>query len=157
MNSACAPRQTASAFSANQLRKSPNFTAVKKSGPTANSPRTKPCFSPSGQLFHILAEVQIPEGARLVLNFRGLPVVLTSKALKSGHKPASVQDHVQTVEFLVDRTSIEAFVNKGEISSTRFALPKSNGLSLKAEGGPVAIRSLTLFRLNSAWLDKPEN
>ena len=55
---------------------------------------------------------------------------------------------------LVDRTSVDTFVNEGELSSTRFALPKSNGLSLKAEGGPVTIQSLTLYRLNSAWSDE---
>jgi fructan beta-fructosidase len=112
-------------------------------------------LAPAGQLFHVLAEVQIPEGARLIFNLRGVPVVLTSKTLESGHKPATVQDRVQTIEFLIDRTSVEAFVNEGEVSSTRYALPRSNGLSLKAEGGTVTIQSLTLFRLNSAWPDEP--
>jgi fructan beta-fructosidase len=51
----------------------------------------------------------------------------------------------------VDRTSIEAFVNDGEVSSTRYALPKDAGLSLKAEGGSVTIQSLAGYRLNSAW------
>jgi sucrose-6-phosphate hydrolase SacC (GH32 family) len=50
----------------------------------------------------------------------------------------------------VDRASIEAFVNRGEISSTRFVLPKENGLSVKAEGGSVTIQSLTVYQLNPA-------
>jgi sucrose-6-phosphate hydrolase SacC (GH32 family) len=57
------------------------------------------------------------------------------------------------VEFLVDRASIEAFVNRGEISSTRFVLPNENGLSMKAEGGSVIIQSLTVYPLNSTWPD----
>ena len=56
--------------------------------------------------------------------------------------------------FLVDRASIEAFVNRGEISSTRFVLPHENGLSAKAEGGPVTLQSLTVYPLKSAWSDK---
>ena len=57
------------------------------------------------------------------------------------------------VEILVDRTSVETFVNGGEVSSTRYALPKHNGLSVKAEGGAVTIQSLTVYPLNSAWAE----
>jgi levanase/fructan beta-fructosidase len=62
-----------------------------------------------------------------------------------------VQGRIQKVELLVDRTSIEVFVNNGEVSSTRYVLPRGNGLSVKAEGGPANIKSLTLHRLDSAW------
>jgi len=44
-------------------------------------------------------------------------------------------------------------VNQGEISSTRFVLPNENGMSVKAEGGPATIESLTVYSLNSAWKD----
>jgi len=110
-------------------------------------------LEPSGRLFHIRAEVNIPSGARLTFNIRGVPVILTSKTVESGTSPASVFDQIKTVEILVDRTSIETFVNQGEISSTRFVLPHENGLSVKAEGGVVTIRSLTVYLLNSAWPD----
>ena len=108
-------------------------------------------LEPSGQLFHIEAEISIPENAKLIFNLRGVPVVLTAKTFESGHKPATVQDQIKKVEILVDRTSIEAFVNDGEVSSTRFVLPKASGLSVKAEGGSVTIQSLTVHALNSAW------
>jgi sucrose-6-phosphate hydrolase SacC (GH32 family) len=108
-------------------------------------------LEPSGQLFHIRAEVKIQPGARLIFNIRGITVVLTSKTVESGTSPASVFDQIKTVEILVDRTSIETFVNQGEISSTRFVLPHENGLSVKAEGGNVAIQSLTIYPLSSAW------
>jgi len=54
---------------------------------------------------------------------------------------------------LVDRTSIEAFVNGGEISSSRFVLPKENGVSVKAEQEAVTIESLAIYPLKSVWLD----
>ena len=108
-------------------------------------------LAPAGQLFHLEAEVSIAEGAKLVFNLRGIPVVLTSKTVASGHDPAGVQGQVQRVEMLVDRTSIETYVNDGEVSSTRYVLPKGNGLSVKAEGGAATIHSLKLYPLNSAW------
>ena len=77
--------------------------------------------------------------------------MLTSRAVENGTSPAELFDDVKTVEILVDRASIEVFVNGGEVSSTRFVLPKEDGLSVKTEGSPVEIRSLTVFNLKSAW------
>ena len=117
---------------------------------TLNANQVLP-LEPSGRLFRIKAELAIPDGAKLTFNIRGIPVVLTSKSIESGNPPASVAGEIKNVEILVDRASIEAFVNRGEISSTRFVLPHENGLSVKAEGGPVAIKSLTVYPLKSAW------
>jgi fructan beta-fructosidase len=111
-------------------------------------------LEPAGREFRIQAKVSIPEGARLTFHLRGVPVILTAKTIESGHNPAPVQDRIQTVEILIDRASVEAFVNQGEVSSTRFALPKESGLSVKAEGGPVGIESLTVYPLKSAWPDR---
>jgi fructan beta-fructosidase len=114
-------------------------------------------LEPAGQLFHILAQVGIPQGASLTFNIRGAPLILTSKTIESGPSHAAVSDQIKTVEILVDRTSIEAFVNRGEISSTRFVLPDENGLSVKAEGAPVTIQSLIVYPLNSAWTERKGN
>ncbi len=110
-------------------------------------------LEPAGRLFHIQAEVTIPGGSKLTFNIRGIPVVLTSNTIESGSARAQVMDQVKLVEILIDRTSIETFVNQGEISVTRFVLPRENGLSVKAEGGPVGIHSLAVFPLNSAWTE----
>lgn len=110
-------------------------------------------LAPDGQLFHLEADLEIPEGSHLILNLRGVPVILTSTTLESGHKPASVQGRIHHLEILIDRASIETYINDGEISSTRYALPKSNGLSAKAEGGPVTFKSLVIHTLRSAWPD----
>ena len=108
----------------------------------------------SGQLFRIKAELSIPEGAKLTFNLRGYPVILTSKTVESGTGPHAAQGEVKSVEILVDRASVETFVNKGEISSTRYFLPKQEGLSVKAEGGEVKIHSMSVSELKSMWGDK---
>jgi len=110
-------------------------------------------LEPSGRLFHIQAEVSIPPGAKLTFDIRGVPVILTAKTIESGAAPVGVADRIKTVELLVDRTSIEAFVNGGEISSSRFVLPKENGVSVKAEQEAVTIESLAIYPLKSVWLD----
>jgi levanase/fructan beta-fructosidase len=108
-------------------------------------------LEPSGQLYDVRAEVSIPAGARLTFNLRGETVVLTSKTMASGTNPTPVADRIRTVEILLDRGSIEAFANHGEISSTRYVLPAENGISLAADGGDVTIKSLVIYPLNSAW------
>jgi len=122
---------------------------------TLNAKEVLP-LEPAGQSYHIRAEVSIPDDAKLTFNIRGNPVILSSTTIKSGTGPTSVMDKIKTVEILVDRASIEAFVNQGEISSTRFVLPKENGLSVKADGGAVTFRSLTVYPLNSAWKEAGE-
>ena len=115
------------------------------------SANTSLLLEPAGRLYHLKAEVEIPAGAKLTFNLRGVPVVLTAQTVESGNAPVSVMDRVRTVEILLDHASVETFVNQGEVSSTRTVIPKDNGLSVKAEGGPVMIRSLTVYPLNSSW------
>ena len=114
-------------------------------------------LEPAGRLFHIQADLSIPEGAKLMFNIRGVPVVLTARSIESGANPATASGPIKRVEILVDRTSVEAFVNRGEISFTRFVLPKENGLSVRAEGGPVTIHSLAVYLLGSAWTEGIED
>ena len=111
----------------------------------------------AGELFRIKAEVSIPEGAKLTFNLRGFPVVLDSKNVNAGTGPHPVQGTVQTVEILVDRASVETFVNQGELSSTRNFQPHGNELSIKAEGGEITIRSLSVHPLKSIWSDEGRN
>lgn len=110
-------------------------------------------LEPAGELFHIRAEVGIPEGAKLIFRFRGNTVTLAANSVRSGNRTVAVPSPVQTVEFLLDRASIETYVNAGEISSTRYALPTEEGLSVRAEGGEVRLKSLVIYPLKSAWPD----
>lgn len=109
-------------------------------------------IAPAGQLYRIKAAVRVPEGAKLNFKIRGASVVLTQKTLESGHPPAAVAEQIQNVELLVDRTSIEAFANDGEISSTRVYLPSESGIHLSAENGDVLINAMTVCPLKSAWI-----
>ncbi len=108
-------------------------------------------LEPSGELYHIQAEVGIPEKARLTFDIRGVPLSLTASSIESGGATGAVVDSVKTVEILIDRTSIEAFVNGGEVSTSRCVLPDKSGLSVRADGGAVELRSLTVYPLKSAW------
>jgi len=104
-----------------------------------------------GEMYRLTADVEIPKGSTLVFTLRGESVALGNADLVSGAAHGSVQGRVQKIEILLDRVSIEAFVNDGELSSTRTILPKGEGLFVKADGGPATIRSLRLVPLKSTW------
>ncbi|MDF2440494.1 MAG: fructan beta-fructosidase [Abditibacteriota bacterium] len=105
----------------------------------------------TGDLFRIKMKVDVAQGATLTLHIRGVPLLLTQNSIACGTEPVPVIGELQSVEVLIDRTSIEAFANQGEVSLSRCFLPDESGLSLKASGGPVRIHSLSIFQLKSAW------
>ena len=105
----------------------------------------------SGDLFRIKAEVTIPEGGQLIFNLRGASVVLTSNMLECGGTRAPVRGTTENIEILLDRTSVEVFVNRGELSLSRCMLPETSGLWIRAEGNEASIRSMVVHRLRSAW------
>ncbi len=104
-----------------------------------------------GDLFPIQAEVEIPAGSSLNFRIRGTPVTLTNQAVACKSDPASVTGHVKTVEILVDRPSIETFVNEGEFSLSACFLPADDRLELASDRGPARIRSLRIFEIKSMW------
>ena len=104
-----------------------------------------------GDLFHIVAEVEIPKGATLTFHIRGADVVLTDHTIACNSQPTLAADHIKTVEILVDRTSIETFVNEGEISLSTCFLPADDHLTLECAHGSATLHSLQVFPLQSIW------
>jgi sucrose-6-phosphate hydrolase SacC (GH32 family) len=104
-----------------------------------------------GDLYRLKAEVSISAGAKLIVNLRGVDVAFTSKTIESGPSHAAARDEVKEIEILLDRASVECYVNHGEISSTRYILPPTQGISIRVEGGSDKIHALHLIELKSAW------
>ena len=105
----------------------------------------------AGGLFHILAEVEALRGSVLTFRIRGTPVTATDQSAACKSKPAPVATGVRKVEILVDRTSIETFVNDGEASLSACFLPTNDHLAVECSQGPVVIRSLRVFEMESIW------
>jgi fructan beta-fructosidase len=107
-------------------------------------------LEPSGETYEIDCELNISPKTKLTFNLLGNTVVLTSESIRSGNAHASLAKPPTTIQILVDRLSIETFINQGEVSSTRTILPVQSGLSLKSDG-PVEIQGLKVYPLKSAW------
>lgn len=104
-----------------------------------------------GSCYRIVAELTIAEHAKAVFDIRGSRVVLGRREIESGGATGTLTGDIRRVELLVDRSSIETFVNEGEISSSRCIIPSGSGISLHAEGGDVELRTVSVWPLRSAW------
>ena len=117
---------------------------------TLNAGQSLP-LAPTGDLFRIKAQLSLDEGATLTLNVRGGKVVLARQSMTWDTKPATFTKALAEFEVLVDRTSIEVFVNDGEASMSKCFLPTDSGLSLRATSGRVVFSRLSVVQLKSAW------
>jgi sucrose-6-phosphate hydrolase SacC (GH32 family) len=119
-------------------------------------PGENPLADVTGELFDIRAEIEV--GAQSVFEFtlRGQPISYSAAEQqitvlgKSAHV-TPVDGRIQ-LQILVDRTSIEVFVNAGRISFTSCCLPDpdNRALEFNAASG-VKVRSMQVYELKSAW------
>ena len=111
----------------------------------------------SGDLFHIVAQVEFSEGAALTFHLNGAAVTLTERSVACNSQPAAVPRGIKTVEILLDRTSVETFVNDGEVSVSACFLPTDTHLAVECVSGSATLRSLQVFPLRSIWDGLPRS
>ena len=112
----------------------------------------------TGELFDIRAEVALNGASAVGFKIRGEDVRydVAEKQLtfleRSG--PLVPQDGKIRLHVLVDRISIEAFGNNGELSMTSYFLPELDNadIGIYAEGGTATLVSLKVHELKSAWV-----
>ena len=112
----------------------------------------------TGELFDIRAEVALNDASAVGFKIRGEDVRydVADKQLtfleRSG--PLAPQDGKIRLHILVDRISIEAFGNNGELSMTSYFLPELDNadIGIYAEGGTATLVSLKVHELKSAWV-----
>jgi len=57
------------------------------------------------------------------------------------------------MEILLDKTSVEIFINDGEVPMAFYYIAEEDNkkLALVSEGGDVKLNSMHIFELKSAW------
>jgi sucrose-6-phosphate hydrolase SacC (GH32 family) len=116
-----------------------------------------PLSSVSGELFDLRAKIAPGSAKEVVLAVRGTPIQFdfVKRELQCLGKTASIElvEDVLPVQILVDRSSIEIFVNRGKTTMSFCFLPplEDKSLSLTAHGGEAEIKELAVWELNSIW------
>jgi len=119
-------------------------------------PGDNPLSGISGDLFDIEMEVALGKATEFGLRLHETAVTYAGGKINSIGRAAAVEpkDGVVALRILVDRASVETFVNNGEVSLTTSFLPKNvnTSLELYAKGAPVTIRRLRATKLKSSWV-----
>ncbi len=120
-------------------------------------PGENPLADVEGELFDIILRVDVArsECDAIVLDLRGNVVKYdVNHNLLHSHGtdvPMKPEAGVVEIRVLMDRLSLEAFGNRGEVSITNLARQQEAPLELRAEGGSAVIRSFELRELRSIW------
>jgi len=108
-------------------------------------------------LLHVKLKVKIPNGIWYTLYYKGNRIVTFNGNYDLMNQYQYIQDHpgeyVFEVEVLIDRTSVEAYFDRGKmVTVTPLKEPKSDeGLFLNAAEDELIIHSLKVYELKSIW------
>jgi len=141
----------------------------------AISQENTPIQGPQGGLYRIKTRIHIGDAESLHFNIRGFDLEYDVRGRKFRHptnelwqqwshfdalpKLRPLDSGVITIEILVDRTSLEVFVNEGEafFYAGRRNLYKFQGkhdLLLSAKGGEATVKSIKVSEINPIWNEK---
>ena len=121
-------------------------------------PGEDPLAGLTGELFDIRAELALNDATAVGFKIRGQDVRYDVAAQeltfleRSG--PLAPQNGKIRLQILVDRISIEAFGNDGNLSMTSYFLPDLDNadIGIYAEGSPATLVSLKVHELRSSWV-----
>ncbi len=111
----------------------------------------------TGELFDIRAEVALNDASEFGFKIRGhdirYNVAEQQLTFLERSGPLAPQNGSIQLQILVDRISIEAFGNAGELSMTSYFLPALDNadVGIYAEGGTATLSSLKVHELKSSW------
>jgi fructan beta-fructosidase len=116
-----------------------------------------PLAKVSGELFDIELCIEPGSAKGIVLDVRGTPIRYDVAAKRLSclgtSAPVELSQGALKLRVLVDRSTIEIFAADGRVNMAYGFLPAQDNkrLSLSAEGGEAAVRSLDVWQLQSAW------
>jgi fructan beta-fructosidase len=113
----------------------------------------------SGDLFDIVAEVDPGDAEAVGLTVRGVPIIFDVKkgemVCKNVRAPLKTDSGLVRLRALVDRGSIELFVNGGQAALSLGVIPPDDNRTLEifSRGGAARARSLEVYQMKSAWTE----
>lgn len=113
-------------------------------------------------VFEMIAEINLGTAKEVRINIRGEEAVYQAAkrqlTFMDSKVPVISTENKLKLHLIVDRNSVEIYVNQGEASITRlfYPNPSNKKLGLTAGGGFMSVASLELYRLESIWLKKEQ-
>ncbi|WP_162495549.1 glycoside hydrolase family 32 protein [Confluentibacter flavum] len=125
-------------------------------------PEDNPLEQIDGDVFEIISEINLGSAKEIVFDIRGEKAVYNIDKqqlvfMESVAKVIPTENKIK-IRFIVDRNSIEIYINHGEITFTRLFYPELSNmdLSLTSVGGEFKIDNMEVYRLESIWLKREQ-
>ena len=123
-------------------------------------PGSNPLPVLSGELFDVELELETGSAKTITFDVRGTPITYdaATRMLSCLGSTVGIETPGRTLKLrvLIDRTSIEIFVNDGRYVMSYCFRAEGDKLSLTAQGGTARIQSLKVWPLKSIWPDSPK-
>ncbi len=116
-----------------------------------------PAPEPLGETIHLKAEWDQTEKSRIALTIAGfeLQINTANRTISFGDKttPLPGSGNKILLEALVDRLSMEVFINQGEVYMPLYLSPgkKTGEYAIQVKEGSLHLNNLTVWPLNSVW------
>ncbi len=140
-----------------QLRYSPHILSNIKVNPGDN-----PLKDIDGDVFEIIADVDPVRSEGFSMDIRGEKLTYSSKeqSLTFMENKAIIKPNGQSIRLrlIIDRNSVEVFVNKGEVTFSNLFYPDASNLNLEltSYGGYLLVKNLETYRLSSIWIKREQ-
>ncbi len=115
-----------------------------------------------GDVFEIIVEMDFSKSSGFEFIIRGERILFNAQnnLLKIQGKEINLNTMSQKMKIrvIIDRNSLELFVNEGEISYSSLFYPNENDMGLKFSslGGNLTNVNLELYKLSSIWLKREQ-
>jgi len=125
-------------------------------------PYDNPLANLDGDVFEIIAEIDLDKATEFGFNIRGEKLVYTVKdhllTFMGNESKLVPVDHKIKLRLIIDRSSIEVFANQGEMTFSKHFLPDPSNMNLElySSGGPVKVNFMEAYRLESIWLKREQ-
>ncbi len=124
------------------------------------TPSDDPLKSIKGDVFEIIAELDVSKTQELIFDIRGEHLRYSNGELHfmKSKAPVDTRNGKLKLHFIIDRSSIEIFVNRGDVVFTRLFYPDiaNKSLGIKVSNGSFTIDRMELYRLQSIWLRREQ-
>lgn len=140
-----------------QLRYEPHFLKDATINPGDN-----PLADLDGDLLEIITEIDLAKSEGFGFKIRGENLLYSAKDQQltfMGNQAKVVPaDGKIKLRFIIDRSSIEIFANKGEVTFSNIFYPDPSDMNLElySKGGSLTLISMEAYRLSSIWLKREQ-
>lgn len=116
----------------------------------------------SGDVFEIITEIDLDKSAGFVFNLRGEKLVFSAKeqlmSFMGNQARVMPMDSKIKLRYIIDRSSIEVFVNEGEVTFSNIFYPDSSNMNLElfAIGESIRLNFMEAYHLASIWLKREQ-